>query len=410
MSVRADPLRNTLDHLALDPSAKDDRKYLVSMLRRLGYSDAEIKEALGMSGEGSRVIELEYRKGRVSGAGAFSVVDEGDEQVGFTVASGDAPATFTQRPRGAASVEFAETALDPAVKHGWIPLDGDRSEHGVDIDNPWQTDESEWTTEEEPDADAWVDAPAVAEEEAPVEFVERTQGEAAAWPEQNAPEAETLEAPETLEVDEPETWEAAEAEVAWPEQGDATEPDTEAAWMPEADDASEWVDESASEATEWTASPDYQVTDAPGDAWQATEPVEEDWAPEAEEISAAEHAVDDMEAFTFGEFRLYTRMVELSTGRQQRIYFFAKSEPKSGAPCALPEGYVVEENLTTGLPFLRRDAAVRDEAKAAPAAAAPKPTAEATPQHCLGITKAGNQCKKSPLEGSTYCNIHKGRA
>ncbi|HLF16053.1 MAG TPA: hypothetical protein VI796_01290, partial [Candidatus Thermoplasmatota archaeon] len=74
MSTQVDPLRSTLDRLAVDPSARADRPYLESVLRRLGYSEVEIQTYLGTSpgmpglsesstaepDAGERVIELEY--------------------------------------------------------------------------------------------------------------------------------------------------------------------------------------------------------------------------------------------------------------------------------------------------------------------------------------------------------------
>src|SRR5690349_14061935 len=46
MPTAVDPVRRTLDTLALDPAAANDRPYLESMLRRLGYSETEIRAAL----------------------------------------------------------------------------------------------------------------------------------------------------------------------------------------------------------------------------------------------------------------------------------------------------------------------------------------------------------------------------
>ncbi len=41
-----------------------------------------------------------------------------------------------------------------------------------------------------------------------------------------------------------------------------------------------------------------------------------------------------------------------STGRVQRIYFFSKDSRSTA--CAKPDGYVVNENKRTGLPFLKK--------------------------------------------------------
>lgn len=64
-----------------------------------------------------------------------------------------------------------------------------------------------------------------------------------------------------------------------------------------------------------------------------------------------------MRPYHFGEYSLYHRDVVLKNNNgTQRIYFFAKAEPRSGAPCALPPGYRVEVSPRTGMPLLRKDA------------------------------------------------------
>ena len=53
-------------------------------------------------------------------------------------------------------------------------------------------------------------------------------------------------------------------------------------------------------------------------------------------------------------YYLHSRMTNLRGGRQQRIYFFAKTI-KDGAIDAVPDGYIVSENQRTGLPLLKKD-------------------------------------------------------
>lgn len=63
-----------------------------------------------------------------------------------------------------------------------------------------------------------------------------------------------------------------------------------------------------------------------------------------------------MRPYHFGEYSLYARDVVLKNDNgTQRIYFFAKSTPKSGAPAILPNGYKVEVSPRTGMPLLRKD-------------------------------------------------------
>ncbi len=62
-------------------------------------------------------------------------------------------------------------------------------------------------------------------------------------------------------------------------------------------------------------------------------------------------------AFTYTNSRgttyiLHARTRTLKSGKQQSLYFFARTE-KEGALDAVPEGYKVGENKN-GLPFLKR--------------------------------------------------------
>ena len=52
-------------------------------------------------------------------------------------------------------------------------------------------------------------------------------------------------------------------------------------------------------------------------------------------------------------YYLHQRDVTLKNGRQQRIYFFGPVQ-QSGVIDALPNGFKVDENPRTGLPYLRK--------------------------------------------------------
>ncbi len=52
-------------------------------------------------------------------------------------------------------------------------------------------------------------------------------------------------------------------------------------------------------------------------------------------------------------YYLHGKNVILKNGREQRIYFFAKTV-RVEALDALPTGYVVSENKQTGLPVLKK--------------------------------------------------------
>lgn len=53
------------------------------------------------------------------------------------------------------------------------------------------------------------------------------------------------------------------------------------------------------------------------------------------------------------DYFLHSKDVRLRSGKQQRIYYFAK-EVRKEALDNLPEGYQIVENLKTGLPILKK--------------------------------------------------------
>jgi hypothetical protein len=61
-----------------------------------------------------------------------------------------------------------------------------------------------------------------------------------------------------------------------------------------------------------------------------------------------------VEVYKYGKYTLYTRSVDLKSGRTLDIYFFSSHKPKSGRQCPMPEGYEVGVNERTGLPYLRK--------------------------------------------------------
>lgn len=53
------------------------------------------------------------------------------------------------------------------------------------------------------------------------------------------------------------------------------------------------------------------------------------------------------------DYYLHSKDVRLRSGRNQRIYYFAR-ETRSGALDEIPEGFMVIENKRTGLPILKK--------------------------------------------------------
>jgi hypothetical protein len=65
--------------------------------------------------------------------------------------------------------------------------------------------------------------------------------------------------------------------------------------------------------------------------------------------------VEKPEIFTYGIYTLYTRKVKLANADKEiDIYFFSSHKPKSGTPCAMPDGYEVGINSRTKLPYLQK--------------------------------------------------------
>jgi hypothetical protein len=52
-------------------------------------------------------------------------------------------------------------------------------------------------------------------------------------------------------------------------------------------------------------------------------------------------------------YYLHGKEVTLQNGRKQQIYYFAREE-KPEAIDAVPDGYHIQENDRTGLPFLKK--------------------------------------------------------
>ena len=64
---------------------------------------------------------------------------------------------------------------------------------------------------------------------------------------------------------------------------------------------------------------------------------------------------EEAKIFTYGPYTLYTRKVHLvNVDRYIDIYFFSTHPPKSGTPCAMPEGYEVGINPRTKMPYLQK--------------------------------------------------------
>jgi len=59
-------------------------------------------------------------------------------------------------------------------------------------------------------------------------------------------------------------------------------------------------------------------------------------------------------AYHYGPYVLYSKCVRLRNGRRLPIYFFSRHKPKSGQPAARPKGFTVKENPISHMPYLKR--------------------------------------------------------
>ncbi len=58
--------------------------------------------------------------------------------------------------------------------------------------------------------------------------------------------------------------------------------------------------------------------------------------------------------YKYGKYTLYKRIVTLKSGKTLTIYFFSEHKPKSGVPASMPNGYVVEINARSKMPYLKK--------------------------------------------------------
>ena len=58
--------------------------------------------------------------------------------------------------------------------------------------------------------------------------------------------------------------------------------------------------------------------------------------------------------YQYGKYILYSRYVKLKSGKELPIFFFSSHTPKSGSPTQLPDGYMVQENPKSNMPYLKK--------------------------------------------------------
>jgi Holliday junction resolvasome RuvABC DNA-binding subunit len=59
--------------------------------------------------------------------------------------------------------------------------------------------------------------------------------------------------------------------------------------------------------------------------------------------------------FKYGEYTLYEKVIILKSNQRRKIRFFSRNPPDDAKPIALPDGYRVEKNKKTGVPYLKKN-------------------------------------------------------
>lgn len=301
-----DPLRRTLDTYEV-PKETADRPYLESVLRRLGYSEAEIRAYLGDKDEGAtpaavpdtedRLVEVEYtgpglREFKLAQAVSLEEFEKAQRDSGPAIEMESGPSMEeVERALAEGNLvddfgDFTPTETPP------IPEEGEGGPGGFDE----------------------------AGEPVPMEGAEGEGG---------AP----VEGADALE--------ALEGEAVPAEDVTQGEPLVEFS----ATDLSEAEVEpvNVESEAERLIQEGWDVDSGTGDFAQG-EPVTDD---------EPEVTLGPDDVFRYNDWTLY-RKDEEEGPNPQSIYFFSKSQPEGAVPSPIPEGYEVAENPETGRPFLRR--------------------------------------------------------
>ncbi len=346
MPSKTDPLRVTLDELALPAGVQVDRPYLVSLLRRLGYSEEEIERKLGP--RDSRTIEVEYSGGDApefdfvaarpgSSAGDAPAARPEPEPLPDLEPEPEGPGetSFTVRDPYENLPDFSPTGEEGMVS--FIPKGGRREYDRGRV----ETGEFEYSIGYKL---YYRDVKLPSGRTQRIYFFSRTKPRVGV-PCDLPPGYDVCENTETglpflaKEGECPPGSKLIRSASPGPAGGTTQ---FEPGWQP--------VEEPESMPAE--------------DAWLPTEPVEE--AEQEAEQATDLSAIDPSRPYKHGDYSLYRREVEDAEGTRP-VYFFAREQPAQGEACPLPAGYEVRVNSRTQVPYLVR---VDDQAAAAAEAVA----------------------------------------
>ncbi len=341
MATAVDPVRRTLDTLALDPSAAQDRPYLESMLRRLGYSDAEIRAAL----HGAPLPEA-------ASGGPSTAPPDSDDRLIEVEYTGPGTREFLM----VVGVDESELATDPlglgtGMDAGTEVFEGGPSMEEVDrlVAEGDLSDFDDWGEGALKEDAAGAEEGAAAEGEAPTaeELLPDAATDTVGGAEPTAPGDGGADFKGKVPKDETQ-YQLGEGLVEFKTAG-----------------LNEAVIETIDPAAEaeklrqdgWTVGDaqtgEFPPETVPGETWEAGAEPEAlpEAAPAPEPVGQTWEAQES--AFQYGDWSLFKRD-EVKGDQPQRVYFFSKGTPEGSDPAAIPDGYEVAENPDTGRPFLRR--------------------------------------------------------
>jgi len=73
-----------------------------------------------------------------------------------------------------------------------------------------------------------------------------------------------------------------------------------------------------------------------------------------EEDEIPKQKVKEVKGYRHGDYTLYKKEIETSSGKKRTVHFFSKAEPDEGVSVESPAGFEVKVNKKTGVPYLRK--------------------------------------------------------
>jgi hypothetical protein len=85
-----------------------------------------------------------------------------------------------------------------------------------------------------------------------------------------------------------------------------------------------------------------------------TEDMKHQELPEWEPVDIKKTEFKEVKGYRHGDYTLYKKEIEASSGKKRIVHFFSKAEPDEGVPVKSPVGFEVKINKKTGVPYLRK--------------------------------------------------------